>query len=90
MTANEIIMTTNEPQHPFWQMGRKYFIRTVTHHHSGVLVHFTDTELILRSAGWTANDLPTPFEPMDFPESDILVARGNIVDAIQIRTMERL
>lgn len=41
--------------HPF-NIGGKYFIRTVTHHHTGKLVRVGRQELVLKDAAWIADD----------------------------------
>lgn len=41
--------------HPF-EVGKNYFIRTVTHHHTGKLVAVYDHELVLENAAWIADD----------------------------------
>jgi hypothetical protein len=35
--------------HPF-NLGKNYFLRTVTHHHTGTLVLVTEHELVLKNA----------------------------------------
>ena len=38
--------------HPF-NVGKKYFIRTVTHYFTGLLVKIFDTEIVLKDASWS-------------------------------------
>lgn len=40
----------------FWKPGKNYFIRTVTHHHTGELVAVGQQEIILAKAAWIADD----------------------------------
>lgn len=80
----------SEPTHPY-EVGKNYFIRTVTHHLTGKLVKVTSKELVLESAAWIADDgrfydaLKTgklnevePF-PSDTP---VIVGRGALIDAV--------
>lgn len=39
-----------------WQVGKNYFIRTVTHHLTGTLIAVTPKELWLKDAAWVASD----------------------------------
>lgn len=79
-----------EPTHPY-EVGKNYFIRTVTHHLTGKLVRVTSKELVLQQASWIADDgrfhdaLKTgklnEVEP--FPkELDVIVGRGALIDAV--------
>lgn len=75
-----------------WQIGKKYFIRTVTFHYTGVLVAVTAQEIALENAAWIADDgrltdaLKTgSFNEVEmFPVGPVLIGRGSIVDATQI------
>ena len=78
-----------------YELGKAYFIRTVTHHHTGRLVAATEKELVLEEAAWIANDgrfadaLETgEFNEVEpFPEaSRVIVGRGSIIDAVAITT----
>ena len=71
-----------------YQVGKNYFIRTVTHHYTGKLVKVTPKELVLEDAAWIADDgrfmnalkdgTLAEIEPfMD----DVIIGRGSIVDA---------
>ena len=73
-----------------WQVGKNYFIRTVTHHIVGTLTEVTNKELWLVNASWVADDgrfneaLKTgklnEVEP--FPDgADVPVGRGALIDA---------
>lgn len=73
-----------------WEIGENYFIRTVTHHHTGRLVAVTDKELILEDAAWIAwdgrftnmlrdGDLD---EVEPFPNgAQVIIGRGSLIDA---------
>lgn len=85
-----LLKCPGEPSHPF-QIGKNYFIRTVTHHLTGRLVKVTSKELVLQEAAWIADDgrfhdaLKTgklnEVEP--FPQGeDVIVGRGSLIDAV--------
>ena len=85
-----LLKGSGEHSHPY-DVGKNYFIRTVTHHLTGKLVKVTAKELVLEQAAWIADDgrfydaLKTgklnevePF-PSDTP---VIVGRGALVDAV--------
>jgi len=76
-----------------WQVGKTYFIRTVTHHLVGDLVKVTDKELVLKDAAWIADDgrLGDTIKTLNFNEvepfpvgAEIIVGRSALIDAIII------
>lgn len=81
-------------QNPF-NIGAKYFIRTITHHHTGRLVQVTQTELVLEDAAWIADDgrltdsLATgDFNEVEmFPPTRVIIGRGSLIDAVEILTI---
>lgn len=91
MSAISGLQQRNSPT-AFWQVGHKYFIRTVTHHHTGVLAGVTDQEIIVKDAAWIADDgrltdsLKTGnFSEVEmFPIGNVLIGRGSIIDATEI------
>lgn len=78
-------------KHPF-KIGANYFIRTVTHHHTGRLVEVTPTELVLENAAWIADSgrfadalKSCSFNEVEpFPSGRVIVGRGALVDAVEI------
>ena len=78
-----------------YNIGKNYFIRTVTHHHTGRLVQVTQQELVLEDAAWIADDgrltdaLRTGnFNEVEmFPKGRVLVGRSGIIDAVEISTI---
>lgn len=83
---------TAKSEHPY-TIGANYFIRTVTHHHTGKLVQVTERELVLENAAWIADDgrftnalAKSVFSEVEmFPDgSRVIVGRGSIIDAVQI------
>ena len=74
-----------------WQVGEKYFIRTVTHIDVGVLVGVTDKELVLENVSWIADtgryqqaiQDGTLSEVEPYPEGEkVIIGRGALVDAV--------
>jgi hypothetical protein len=73
--------------HPY-QVGKNYFIRTVTLFYTGKLVKVTSKELVLEQAAWIADTgrfmdaIKTgklnEVEPF---QDDVIIGRGSIVDA---------
>ena len=80
-----------------WQIGANYLIRTVTMIDTGTLVAVTEHELVLESAAWVADtgrfaDAIAKAEFLEvepFPEGQVIVGRGAIIDAVKIKTTPR-
>lgn len=77
----------------FFTIGKNYFIRTVTHHYTGVLVAVGDKELVLEKAAWIADDgrLTDALKECEFNEvemypadSQVIIGRAALLDAVQI------
>ena len=93
--AREIaaLFRTQTANDSHWKVGENYFIRTVTHHHTGKLVAVTPHELVVENAAWIADDgrLSTSLETGKFNEvemfpagSYVIIGRGSLIDAVQI------
>lgn len=74
-----------------WEIGKNYFLRTVTHHHTGRLVAVTKEELVLEDAAWIAWDgrfatmfkSGEPDEVEPFPDgARVIIGRGSLIDAV--------
>ena len=82
-----LLKTGGESTHPY-QVGKNYFIRTVTHHYTGRLVKVTAKELVLEDAAWIADDgrfmnalkdgTLNEIEPF---QDDVVIGRGAVLDA---------
>src|SRR5207237_9826450 len=80
--AGALIMSENP-----YQIGKNYFIRTVTHHLTGRLIKVTQSELVLEDAAWIPDDgrfsdaLRTgkvnEVEP--FGTGEVIVGRGAVI-----------
>lgn len=76
------------PAHPY-QVGKPYFIRTVTCYYTGHLARVTAGELVLTDAAWVADTgrfsvaLATGklHEVEPFPDGDVVVPRAGVTDA---------
>ena len=76
------------PENHSFEVGKCYFIRSVTMYYTGRLVRITDTDLVLENAAWIADTgrfhtaLKTgtlnEIEPFVNP---VILPRGAIVDA---------
>ena len=83
--------------HPF-EIGKNYFIRTVTHHLTGRLVEVGHQELVLVDGAWIADDgrLADALKSETFAEVEpvpddrkIIVGRASIIDAQIITKLPR-
>ena len=88
----ELIAAKPQTAAPF-EVGKNYFIRTVTHHHTGKLVAVYPTELVLENACWIADDgrFTQALQKCEFNEvepfpanAQVVIGRGSIVDAVQV------
>lgn len=79
-----------------WRIGKNYFIRTVTYHHTGKLVGVTRHELVLTNAAWIADDgrMTQSLKNCEFNEvemfptgQDVIIGRGSLIDAVEIDTI---
>ena len=75
-----------------WEIGRKYFIRTVTMHLTGELIAVGPQELVLKNAAWIADsgrfnealrDIKKCNEVEPFLRP-VIIGRGAIIDATEI------
>lgn len=73
-----------------YRIGKAYFIRTVTHHYTGIVEKVTAKEIVLSQAAWIADDgrfaqalgEGTLNEVEPFPQDEeVIIGRGAILDA---------
>ncbi len=78
-----------------WEVGKKYFIRTVTMHLTGELISISQQELVLKDAAWIADsgrfnetlkDINNASEVEPF-QNNVIVGRGSIIDATTINNI---
>lgn len=75
-----------------WEIGKKYFIRTVTMSLTGELISVTQQELVLKNAAWIADsgrfhkavEDPKKCSEVEPFRRNVIVGRGAIVDATEI------
>lgn len=84
---------TNSKEHPF-EIGKAYFIRTVTMNLVGKLEKVFESELVLSDASWVADsgrfhdalskglEKQSNAEIEPFP-NDVIIGRGSIIDATE-------
>lgn len=101
LTINElkelIAAKSSDPQPPAttapWNIGKNYFIRSVTYHYTGKLVAVHDKELVLIDAAWIADDgrfmqavaSGTFGEVEPYPDGlEVVIGRGGVIDACEI------
>ena len=85
-------MTTQN--HP-WQIGKNYFIRTVTMNNTGKLVAVYEHELVLADAAWIADSgrfsnalrICEFSEVEPFPAGEVIIGRSAIIDAAIITSL---
>ncbi len=87
----------NDPdKHPY-EIGANYLIRTVTMIDTGRIVAVGPQEITLEDAAWIADTgrfsgalRSADFSEIEpFPEGQIIVGRGSIVDAVKIPSLPR-
>ena len=80
-----------------WEVGKIYLIRTVTMIDTGRLVAVTEHELVLEDAAWVADtgrfaqavEKAEFGEVEPFPVGRVVVGRGSVIDAVQIKLAPR-
>ena len=102
LTLKEIreIAAIANPQasvHP-WEIGKIYLIRTVTMIDVGRVVAVYQTEIVLEEACWVADSgrfaqavATAEFgETEPFPDGRVIIGRGSVIDAVQIKQTIRV
>jgi hypothetical protein len=80
-----------------WEIGANYLIRTVTMIDTGRLISVTPQELVLEDAAWIADTgrfadalVKAEFGEVEpFPDGQVILGRGAIVDAVKIKCVTR-
>jgi len=78
-------------------IGKNYLIRTVTMINTGRVVRVNSQEIVLEDAAWIADTgrfsdalKSCKFNEVEpFPDGQVIVGRGGIIDACQISVLER-
>jgi hypothetical protein len=100
--ARELAAFFNHPSQSVestaYEVGKNYFIRTVTHHYTGKLVEIYRRELVLIDAAWIADDgrFADAIKSESFAEVEpwpkdkrVIIGRDTIIDATKIATLPR-
>ena len=77
-----------------YEIGKNYFIRTVTHYFTGTLLYVGQQEILLENVCWIAdtgrfsNALKSGSlgEVEPYPEGAVIIGRGSIIDASEWRS----
>ena len=88
----KMIHPKGDKSNPYMEVGKSYFLRTVTHYFTGVLRWVGEKEIALDSACWiadtgrfskfVANKTVNESEP--FPkEKIVIIGRGSIIDMVE-------
>jgi len=88
---------TKKTDNSAWNIGANYLIRTVTMIDTGRLVAVTEQELVLEEAAWIADTgrfadavSKAEFGEVEpFPSGRIILGRGAVIDAVEIKTLPR-
>ena len=80
-----------------WEIGKNYMIRTVTMIDAGKLIAVTSQELVLENASWIADtgrfmqavEKAEFGEVEPFPDGKVIIGRGSIIDAVEIKIVPR-
>ena len=91
----KIVVPKVNKSNPFLEVGKVYFIRTVTHYFTGQLEWVGEKEIAISSACWIADtgkfseflkDKNKVNESEPFPEGSIVVVgRGSIIDLVEYK-----
>ena len=87
------MFSEDKESHPY-EIGKNYFIRTVTHYYTGRLDAVFNQELVITDAAWIADTgryadaLKTGnfSEVEPYPDGRVVIGRGAILDAAQLAT----
>ena len=87
----------NSEDNSAWEIGKIYLIRTVTMIDTGRVVAVTKNEIVLEDAAWIADTgrfsdslASAEFGEVEpFPNGRVIVGRGAIIDAVQIKIAPR-
>jgi hypothetical protein len=83
-------LSESKQKEDIWEIGKKYFIRTVTMHTTGKLKKLTPKEMLLEKAAWIADSgrfsdaLRTgSLDEVEPFLNDLIVNRESIIDATE-------
>ncbi len=91
----KMVVTGGDKSNPFMQVGKIYFIRTVTHYFVGELVWVGEKEFVLKDVSWIADTgrfsefvaEKTVNEVEPFPIGvPVIIGRGSLCDMVERKT----
>lgn len=85
-----------QDSHPY-EIGKIYLIRTVTMIDTGRVVRVTSQEIVLTDAAWIADTgrfsdavKKAEFSECEpFPDGEVIIGRGSVIDAVKIEKAPR-
>ena len=80
-----------------YEIGKGYFIRTVTHYLTGRVVSVGQQEIVLEDAAWVADTgryadaiKTAQFREVEpYPSGKLIIGRGAVIDAVRIDKLPR-
>ena len=92
-----LFQTGNSATHQPYEIGKNYLIRTVTMIDTGRIVMVTPQEIVLEDAAWIADTgrfadalKSCDFSEVEpFPAGRVIINRGAVIDAVQIKALVR-
>lgn len=91
----KLVVPKGDKSNPFLEIGKVYFIRTVTHYFTGCLEWVGEKELAISGACWIADtgrfneflkDKNKVSESEPFPEgSTVVIGRGALIDVVEYK-----
>lgn len=85
----KVVPVSVAKDNPYMEIGKSYFIRTVTHYFTGILIWVGEKELVMESVCWIADTGKyneflknlTVNESEPYPkEKQVIIGRGSIID----------
>jgi len=93
-----ISSSNGAPNENPYEIGKNYFVRTVTHYLTGRVLRVTQQEIVVEDAAWIAdtgrfsdsirNAEFIEVEP--YPPGEVIIGRGAVIDAVQISELPKV
>ena len=80
-----------------YEIGKNYFVRTVTHYLTGRVLRVTQQEIVVEDAAWIADTgrfadaiKNASFDEVEpYPDGQVIIGRGAVIDAVQIAELPK-
>ena len=99
ITLSELLQAAGneQPTTQPYEVGKNYFIRTVTHYLTGRVIDVGSQEIVIEDAAWIADTgryadalRSAEFSEVEpYPDGMVIVGRGAVIDAVQITKLPR-